>query len=425
MTDPSVASGSSSRAAAAGDESHVDGAASGVDERVRLVLVGAYVLGLGVSISLAETALAFLALRAVWRVARGHARPSWPLAWPIGALITATAVAAALSAHPGESLLAARGVLHILTIWVVIDALPSLADAGRTLRWLLAAVSLAALVGILQVTFCAELAAWVPVLGRVARKCHRAHGFFSIYMTLAGVLNVVLLASLPELLARRHPRWTPAAWALSLVGLALTYVRGAWLGFGAGSLVLAAGVKRRRRLALAGGLVLAGIVLLLIPGVRGRARSIVDLNDPTSSERVHMWRSGFAMARDHLLTGVGPGQVRRVYPDYAAAEVAHKHRGHLHSSPIQILVERGVLGLAAWLWLFGAFFVRAAGIARRAAGRPDASALVSGAIAATAGFLVAGLTEHNFGDTEVLLAATFAMALAFVADREGRPPRTD
>lgn len=128
------------------------------------------------------------------------------------------------------------------------------------------------------------------------------------------------------------------------------------------------------------------------------------------------------MARDHLLTGVGPGQVRRIYPQYAAAEVAHKHRGHLHSTPIQILVERGILGLAAWLWLFAAFFVRAAAAARRAAGDAEATSLVSGAIAATAGFLVAGLSEHNFGDTEVLLAATFVMALAFVAERAPSTP---
>jgi len=123
------------------------------------------------------------------------------------------------------------------------------------------------------------------------------------------------------------------------------------------------------------------------------------------------------MARDHLLTGVGPGQVRHVYPSYAAPEVPNKYRGHLHSTPIQILVERGIVGLAAWLWLFGAFFVRAAAVARRAAGDIEAASVVSGAIASTAGFLVAGLAEHNFGDTEVLLVATFVMALVFVVER--------
>ena len=40
------------------------------------------------------------------------------------------------------------------------------------------------------------------------------------------------------------------------------------------------------------------------------------------------------MARDHLVTGIGPGQVKRVYPQYAAPEVVNKTRGHLHDTPM-------------------------------------------------------------------------------------------
>ena len=57
---------------------------------------------------------------------------------------------------------------------------------------------------------------------------------------------------------------------------------------------------RRGRGVLFGGLVALAVVLLLLPGVRARARSIVDPSDPTSSERWLMWRSGLAMARAHL-----------------------------------------------------------------------------------------------------------------------------
>jgi O-antigen ligase len=150
--------------------------------------------------------------------------------------------------------------------------------------------------------------------------------------------------------------------------------------------------------------------------VRARARSIVDPADPTVAERRLMWASGVAMARDHLLSGVGPGQVKRVYPRYAAAEVVNKHRGHLHNTPLQLLVERGVLGLGAWLWLFGAFLARGVRAVRRADGAlPRAAA--TGALASVVGFLVAGLSEYNFGDTEVLLAALFAMAILFVVER--------
>ena len=107
-------------------------------------------------------------------------------------------------------------------------------------------------------------------------KCYRAHAFYSIYMTLGGVLDIALLATLPVLREpRAMPRWAPIAWVAALAAFALTYVRGAWLGFAAGVVVLVAS-GRRRRVALLGGLALLATVLLLLPGVRGRVRSIAD-----------------------------------------------------------------------------------------------------------------------------------------------------
>ena len=362
----------------------------------------------------------------MWRLARGRARITWPLAGPIAAFVIATLLAAALSARPAESLFSARSVLLLLGLWVVQDALPSAQSAARALVGLLGVLGVVSVLGIAQVAFCAEpwfvrlgvsVSTWWPALGRFFLKCHRAHAFYSIYMTLAGVFNIALLATLPLLLPpRAAPGWAPVAWLVTLAGFAVTYVRGAWLGFAAGVVVLVASA-RRHRLALVAGLAMLAVVLLLLPGVRGRARSIADPSDPTSSERWLMWKSGYEMARDHLVTGVGPAQVKRVYPQYAAPEVPNKYRGHLHNTPIQILVERGLLGLASWLWLFAAFFVRAVRVARRVR-EPRDRALVTGAATAIAGFLAAGLFEHNFGDTEVLLVALLVMSIVFVIERE-------
>jgi O-antigen ligase len=389
---------------------------SGRDEKVRVGLLGAYVVGLGVSITLAEAALIGLVVRWVWRVVRGKARAGWPLAWPILGFAAVTVLAALLSNRPGESVVSARKVLLLGSLWVLRDALPDSRAAVRALMGLLAVLGVVSVIGIAQALFCPQITAWAAVLGRVAKRCHRAHAFYSIYMTFAGVLNVVLLAALPELLRTRgRPRWSVGAWLLGLVAFALTYVRGGWLGFACGVAVLAT-TLRRRGAVLFGALVALAVALLLLPGVRDRARSIADPNDPTSSERLLMWRSGLQIARDHPIVGVGPGQVRRVYPDYAAPEVANKHRGHLHNSAIQILVERGVLGLVAWLWVFVAFFLYARSVARRVAGEERASALITGAITATAGFLVSGMFEYNFGDSEVLMAMTLVMSLVLVVD---------
>jgi O-antigen ligase len=397
-----------------------------LDDKVRRLLLGAYILGLGVSISLAEAAFVGLVLRWGWRLARGRARPGWPLASPLVAFTAATVVAALISNQPGDSLIVARKVLLLGSLWMLRDALPDTRAAARALMGLLAVLGVVSVVGIAQTAFCPELSAWKHVLGRVAKRCDRAHGFYSIYMTFGGVLNLVLLAALPELLRTRgRPRALSVAWFLGLVALALTYVRGAWVGFVAGVAVLAPSLRRRRG-ALVGGLVAFGLVLLvlLLPGVWDRVVSIADPTDPTSTERWKMWASGLAMFRDHPLIGVGPGQVKRVYPSYAAAEVMNKYRSHLHSSPIQILVERGIVGFAAWVWVFAAFFLFARGVARRVADDAQASALVAGVTAATVGFLVSGLTEYNFGDSEVLLVATFVMSLVLAVAPE-RAPRIE
>ena len=52
------------------------------------------------------------------------------------------------------------------------------------------------------------------------------------------------------------------------------------------------------------------------------------------------------------------------------------------------------------------------------AANAEALSLVLGSMAAVAAFLLSGLFEYNFGDTEVLLAALAVMALPFVVERD-------
>jgi O-antigen ligase len=127
-----------------------------------------------------------------------------------------------------------------------------------------------------------------------------------------------------------------------------------------------------------------------------------------------MLEAGRRLVVEHPLTGVGPGQLKHVYAQVAPPEALRRSTSHLHNTPLQILAERGVVGLAAWLAIFAAFFVRGMAILRRlpreAAGD---RALVLGSLAAVVAFLVAGLFEYSFGDTEVLLVAMALMALPF------------
>jgi hypothetical protein len=83
------------------------------------------------------------------------------------------------------------------------------------------------------------------------------------------------------------------------------------------------------------------------------------------------------------------------------------------------VVERGLPGLAAWIAIWVGFFGAAWRVFRRIPpADEEARALVLGSMAAIGAFLVAGLFEYNFGDTEVLLVALAVMALPFVVERD-------
>ena len=395
---------------------------------LRNCLLGAYVLGLGVSISLSQGALVALSLLWLWRLRDPAARRrlALPLLGPMLAFAGATLLSALASGHAATSLVAAKGLLLGVALYVTVDALADGVEPELFLAALVAVSTLAAVTGLVQVLTC-----WSPPTtpGLPTRfyRCDRARGFFSIYMTLAGVLIMVLLVTAPRLLP--GPRWRAALvppWLIMVAALGATYVRGAWLGFGAGMGALIV-LARRGRAVVA--IALAGLIAFALVGpaaLQHRIRSMTDPQEPTIRERIYMWRSGAAMLQEHPWLGVGPGGVKREYVGFALPEAVKKRTGHVHNTPLQILVERGLLGFAAWLWIWVAFYVRAGRMLLRLGDdRPGTRGLVVGSLAAITGFLVSGLSEYNFGDSEVVLVAWTLMALPFVATMRGPGERGD
>ncbi len=384
----------------------------------------AFIIGLGVSITLAQAALA--ALVALWllklRDPQARAALTFPLAGPFLGFIAATLVADLLSTNVAGSLFASKQLLLVAIFFVLVNTLRGPDGAEWLLGRLFLVFAVVSGLSLLQVALCSPEPWSVPLLARWLHKCSRARGFYSIYMTLAGVLNLVLLAVLPHLLVSdsARSRWKFSAWLLMLGALVLTYTRGAWLGFLAGIAALIALVSRRRSLALIGGAVLLLFALLMVASAtstpqRWDPRRLAD--PATIRERLYMWQAGIAMLETNPITGIGVGQVKTLYPRYVLPQAVKRSTSHLHNSPLQVLVERGLLGLGCWLWLWGAFFTRGLRILRRAEPSWERErALVSGSLAGILGFLVAGLSEYNFGDSEVVMVAYALMAIPFLVE---------
>jgi len=299
-----------------------------------------------VSITLSETSLVVLAAWSVWTChARTRSRTSWPLLAPVLAFSAWSILTAALSSTPLESLRATRRRCCRSRRCGSCSACSTMrARRGASRPGCCGPLAGVAVVSIVQVTTCAPSrldavdSSWPPVRPERVRQVSARARFYSIYMTLAVCWR---WRSPPRCrrvaVAGRRRAATTVAWLTSAVALALTLVRGAWLGFGAGVLLALTGV---RRWSIAVAVVAAAVLLLLaVPRVRQRAETIADPADPTARERLAMLDAGLTMLRSHPLIGVGLGGVKRLYPAYAPPKPSDGTRSHLHNTPLQIAVE--------------------------------------------------------------------------------------
>jgi O-antigen ligase len=360
-----------------------------------------------VSITVAQAAI-LLAL-AAWTGKLGRAPGDrhlyLPLLLPIGAFLLISVLASATAVDPWRSLQDLRNIFVPAFFFLLVNHVHG-AERGRALGQ----------VPIIMGTLMAVYGLGQSVVHGAA---FRIDGTMSIYMTFAGLLMLIALLALALLLLptrRRTPYWLVPCLLLLTAALVMTQTRGAWLGLAAGVIVILGCWRKACLLVLP--LAALAIFLLAPPAVKDRMRSFTDPQDVTALERLYMWGSGLQIIRDYPITGVGMRGVSLVYPHYKDPRALRERRGHLHNNLMQVAAERGLLGLACWLWIWVAFYGYAWYIYRDLEpGAGTAKALVVGSVAGVTAFQVAGLSEYTFGDSEVMMLLYFLMALPFVARR--------
>ncbi len=373
-------------------------------DRIIDVAIVVFLICSVVSITAAQAAI--LVAQAAWLVKLVRAPNDrvlhFPLLLPMATFYLASVLASATAMDPWLSFKDLRNIFEPVFFFLLVNHVSGDERATTFSYILIAAATLMAVYGLTQSM--AEGAAF------------RVHGTMSIYMTFAGILMLSALVVMAQLLFFPRGRWIwglVGSLALLIAALVMTHTRGAWIGFAAGgALILGC---RQKRLLLALPVVAVAIFLAAPEAVRVRIRSIIDPQDVTARERLYMWGTGVQIVRDHPWTGVGINGVKGVYQAYKHPNAVRDQRAHLHSNLFQIAAERGLIGVACWLWIWVAFYRQAWIIFRGLKpGTPRASALVVGSLASITGFHVAGLFEFTFGDSEVIMLVYFLMALPYV-----------
>jgi O-antigen ligase len=345
-----------------------------------------------------------------------------------------------------HGMLAALNLSKSLIVFVVLS---DLIDSPKRLRWVLsaAAVGLA-----LQATMAgAQLATRSQLLlpgmkttavatlgismryvgGESAVDVFRPFGFLQHPVFLASYL--VMALPLPLLLVlvgpRRTGRWTwRAALALLLAGsgaLVATLSRGGWIALAiAVAFVFVAGIRMRlvrwRQLAMAAGLAVAGVLGTLIAYYR-----LTQSDHRSSESRFLMMKQAALVIRDAPLLGVGlAGYTRSAkhhqptgFSAYPAEFRKKLSSGVVHNAYLAFWAERGIVGIATVVVLYG-YFLRAV-LRKRRWRTPMDRAIAVGLVGGLVGQLVMYNFDHAYLDSRPgVLWLLFALLAAVMRLQE-------
>ena len=190
-------------------------------------------------------------------------------------------------------------------------------------------------------------------------------------------------------------------------------------------------------------LVLAVILLPLVLGgllflQQSRNVGFFDLNDESIKYRQTVYREGFNLWTEnarHFTLGVGMDSLKRYAKDWRLFDNGRLPQGHFHSTPIQLVVERGFFALFLWLWILWIYartllrYFKFQKISDFKFQIPDSKSqietnstnqfgiwnlefgIILGIFGGLVGFFTSGLVHYNLGDAEV--AMIFFMLMAF------------
>jgi O-antigen ligase len=321
---------------------------------------------------------------------------------PLGLYVLLVLASIASSYDPILSLQSGREVLSLATLFFALVLVRGEAAVRKVVDGLILVSGLLAISGLAQ------------ILVGYGDINHRIRGPFSHYMTFAGVLLIADLLLIAQMVCGngRRSRWrwvVLVAINLALVG---SLTRSAWVALGLTFTILLL-LRAPRFVAAYVPAALLFLALAPVPVVH-RVLSIADVGDRSNYDRVCMARAGLHMIGERPLFGLGPGRVSERYPIYRHPSAIKKRPTHLHSSFLQIAAEKGVLALAAYLWLMvGTLVLAYRHYTREYQGEGSRADLFMGVFLALLAFNLSGMFEDNWGDTEVQRLALFVVAVPY------------
>ena len=148
---------------------------------------------------------------------------------------------------------------------------------------------------------------------------------------------------------------------------------------------------------------------------QSRQVGFFDTNDDSIRWRQTVWREGFELWTKeprHFVFGVGMDSIKQYAKEWHLFDDGRLNMGHFHSTPLQLLVERGLPALLLWLIVL-AIYARTLWKGLRSDETTDwrSRGILLGCLGGTIGFFASSLVHYNLGDQEV--AMVFFLLMGF------------
>lgn len=383
---------------------------------------------------------------------RGLARreirlPLVPLFWPLAIFVGWASISLLWAPSYEYALPEVIKWIEIVLIMLMV------AEAGQArLGWALAGVLAS---GVFQ----GALGVWQhglrgigPETFKITEHLYRAYGSFEQPNPYAGYLGLIWPVAaglwLGQLATLHPPSFTlyrilrsgalllslATCTVLPIAALVFSWSRGAWLGALAAMAVMAGALPRRIWLG-AGGVMFALAILLsanavgVLPhAIRSRLTDFTQqvqvfdvrgagINDANYAvlERLAHWQAAGEMIRYQPWTGVGFSNYEPVYSQYALMNWPHA-LGHAHNYYLNVTAELGIVGLLAYLLLWGAILWQTARALQRRSGWQRGLAL--GLLGAWTHLSVHHLFDNLYvNNTHVLVGALLGILTVINLDK--------
>lgn len=319
----------------------------------------------------------------------------------VGIYIVSQVLAASFSQNPGNSFAAFFQTDWFILLIPFFAALPLKPEERLTsVRILIASAALVAIYGLVQFFIGQEF-----VRGKALNPMghfFRAEGGYNFYLTFAGNQLMIFGLGLSAYLFKKswdyYKFFYFVAVSLIFFSIIASFGRSTWLAMLFITLIGSFLINRRFFGLITAALILIGFVVsFLSPEIYQRMISIFVPSENLG--RLNLWKTSWAMFKDHTLFGIGQGNFNHLFPSYKV-EGFYDAAGHSHNDYLNMAVISGIVGLVSWILMWISwFYFSIKAVQNRLFKRPDIIILF-GSILAINSILIAAVFQCYYTDLE-------------------------